>query len=295
MTYNLLIGSHIKMTKADKYLIGSANEMLSYGANIMMIYSASPRSVSNKAPIKDLNIAKFDQILQAHNLNKKHFIIHASYLINLGNTIKPSVYKLGVDLLRDEIDRALAIGIKTLVLHPGSSLGADTNQALLQVAKGLNEVLKPNDDIKIAIETMSGKGFELGRNFEEIKTILDHLELKDKVGVCFDTCHLNDANYDVKNDFDEVLQEFDQIVGLNKLWAIHLNDSKNVLNAHKDRHENLGHGSIGFEALLKIAYHPLLENVPKILETPYIDKKPPYGDEIAMIKTKMFKNIKIGL
>ncbi len=284
----LILGCHVQMRKTNQYLIGSVNEALSYGANTFMLYTASPRIINNKPQIADLNLVEFDLILKQNQINKNYLIVHASYLINLANTIKDSVYKMSLKILEDEINRAIAIGIKILVLHPGSAVQGDKQAALAQFIKGLNIVLKPEHNIKIALETMSGKGKEIGSNFDELNFLLNGIKLKHKVGFCFDTCHLNDAGYDIKNNLEKVLEEFDQKIGLEKIFVIHLNDSKNVLGSKKDRHANIGYGTIGFKALTAIAYHPKFIHIPKILETPYVNNMPPYKLEISNIKNKKF-------
>ncbi len=294
MKYKLIIGSHVRMTKENKYLIGSVEEAIKYGSNAFMIYTSSPRIIKNKPELKNMNIFEFHNILQKNNINIKNIIIHASYLINLGNTINSSVYNLSINLLKEEIYRAIKIGIETIVLHPGSSLGANRTNSLLKIANALNMILKPEYKIKIALELMSGKGNEIGKNFDELKFILDNVKIKSKVGICLDTCHLNDAGYDIKFKFEDVLSEFNKKIGINKIFVVHLNDSKNILNSHKDRHENIGYGTIGFDALMNIAYHKKLENIPKILETPFINEKkiPPYKYEINNFINKKFISFK---
>ena len=220
-------------------------------------------------------------------------VVHAPYIINLGNTIKPENFTFAIEFLRAEIVRAEALGARQITMHPGAHVGAGSEAGIAQIIKGLNEVLHKDQLAQIALETMAGKGTEVGRNFEEIAKIIEGVTLNDKLSVTMDTCHINDAGYNVKEDFDGVLNEFDKIVGLERLKVVHVNDSKNPQGSHKARHANIGFGTIGFDALNKVVHHPQLTNVPKILETPYVgedkkDKKAPYGYEIKMLKEQTF-------
>lgn len=283
------LGSHVSMSGA-KMLLGASEEAVSYGANTFMVYTGAPQNTRRKA-IEKLNIEDGTEHMKANGINE--IVVHAPYIINIGNTTKPQTFRLGVDFLRTEIERTEAIGAGQIVLHPGAHVGAGADVAIEKIIEGLNEVLTPEQKVQIALETMAGKGSECGRTFEELAKIIDGVELNDKLSVCFDTCHTHDAGYDVKNDFDGVLQEFDRIVGLDRLKVLHVNDSKNEKGAAKDRHENIGFGHIGFDALNYIVHHPQLENVPKILETPYVGpdkthRKPPYKLEIAMLRGKAF-------
>jgi len=211
----------------------------------------------------------------------------------LGNTIKPENFGFAVSFLREEIQRAQSLGATQITLHPGAHVGAGTEAGIKQIIKGLNEVLDKEQTAQIALETMAGKGTEIGRTFEELAAIIDGVTLNEKLSVTFDTCHTNDAGYNVKEDFDGVLDEFDRIIGLDRLKVVHVNDSKNPQGSHKDRHANIGFGTIGFDALNKIVHHEKLAQLPKILETPYVgedkkNKKAPYGFEIAMLKQQTF-------
>ncbi|OLN23376.1 deoxyribonuclease IV [Domibacillus antri] len=285
----LKIGSHVSMS-GKKMLLAASEEALSYGATTFMVYTGAPQNTRRK-PIEDLNIEAGLRHMEANGIDE--IVVHAPYIINLGNTTKPETFQLGVDFLRMEIERSTAIGAKQIVLHPGAHVGAGTEAGLKKIAEGLNEVLMRDQTVQIALETMAGKGTECGRKFEEIAMIIDMVDQNDKLSVCFDTCHTHDAGYDVKEDFDGVLDQFDRIIGLDRLKVLHINDSKNERGAAKDRHENIGFGHIGFDALNYIVHHPQLTNIPKILETPYIGedkntKKPPYLHEIAMLKAKTF-------
>ncbi len=275
------IGSHCSMSSPD-YFLGSVKEALSYGANALMIYTGPPQN-SNRKPIKDMKVEEAHALLQENNIPVSNVVVHAPYLINLANTFKPETFQLSVDLLKSELERTNQLGCDTLILHPGSHVGAGAETGIESIIKGINEAMGDNDTVYLTLETMSGKGSEVGRSFEEIQSIIEGVEKKHLIRVCLDTCHIHDAGYDI-NQIDDVLTQFDQTIGLDRLTVIHVNDSKNIQGASKDRHENLGKGEIGLENLLSVLYHPKLENCVKILETPYIEKKAPYKEEIAIIK-----------
>ncbi len=286
----LKIGSHVSMN-GKKMLLGSSEEATSYGANTFMIYTGAPQNTRRK-PIEELNIEAGQEHMEKNGLTD--IIVHAPYIINIGNTTKPATFELGVNFLRSEIERTEAIGAKQIVLHPGAHVGAGVDNGVKKIIEGLNEVLEKNNDVQIALETMAGKGTEIGRTFDEIAQIIDGVTLNEKLSVCMDTCHIHDAGYDIVNDFDGVLNEFDKIIGVEKIKVVHVNDSKNEKGAHKDRHENIGFGHIGFKALHYIIHHPQFQELPKILETPYVgedkkNKKAPYRFEIEMIKNGQFE------
>lgn len=284
----LKIGSHVSMSSPE-YILGSVKEALAYRANALMLYTGAPQN-SFRVPISQLRIEEGISLWKENGNDVKDIIIHCPYIINLANTLKPETYLSGKEVLRREIDRTQAIGATIMVLHPGSSLTGDVHESLLQCARGINEVLKEDDNVIIALETMAGKGSEIGKDFSQLRTIIDNIELKDKIGVCLDTCHIHDGGYDL-TDFDGVLKEFDEIIGLDRLSVMHINDSKNARGAHKDRHANIGYGEIGFETLNRIVHHPLTDNIAKILETPYIDSKSPYGYEIENFINGEFREI----
>ena len=284
----LKIGSHVSMSGPD-YILGSVNEALAYKANALMLYTGAPQN-SFRIPVERLKIEEGISKWKESGCDVSDIIIHCPYIINLANTLKPETFESGKEVLRREIDRTMAIGARYMVLHPGSSLTGDVDESLKQVADGLNEILREDDNVVICLETMAGKGSEVGRTFEQIKTIIDNVSLKDKMGVCLDTCHIHDAGYDLI-DFDSVLKQFDEIIGLKSLYVVHVNDSKNVKGAHKDRHANIGYGEIGFAALNKVVHHPLLDNIPMILETPYINSQSPYGYEIENFRNGEFREI----
>lgn len=283
----LKIGSHVKMSGKDM-LLGSAKEAKSYGANVFMAYTGAPQNTKRK-DVSELKIKEAWEYMQRNGI--EDIIIHAPYIINLGNTIKPETYEIAEKFLATELDRTEKMGSKVMVLHPGSHVGAGVDAGIKQIINGINNVLSHDTKAYIALETMAGKGSEIGRNFEEIARIYDGVKYNDKLRVCFDTCHVNDSGYDLVNDLSATLEKFDKIIGTDQIAVFHINDSKNELGAGKDRHENIGKGCIGFETLHKIVHLPEFESVPKILETPYIkdenDSKnsyPPYKEEIAMLR-----------
>ena len=288
---DLIIGSHVSY-KSGKQLLGSVVEALSYGANTFMFYTGAPQN-TNRSTIDDNLTKEAYQLMEENGINPKNVIVHAPYIINLAND--GASYDFAIKFLKEEIKRVDKLGMKYLVLHPGSHVGLGIEKGLDNIINGLNFVLSEDNDVIICLETMAGKGSELGTSFEQIKKIIDGVKLSDKLMVCLDTCHINDAGYDL-NNFDAVLDEFDRIIGLNNLACLHINDSKNERGAHKDRHENIGIGTIGFDNLINVIYNKRLDGIPKILETPYIgdtdDSKerlyPPYKFEIEMIRNKKF-------
>ena len=285
----MLIGSHVSMS-GKKMLEGSAEEAHQFGESTFMIYTGAPQNTRRKN-INDLNIEKGHKVMEQYGLS--NIVVHAPYIINIGNTTKPEVDELGVNFLQNEIERTQAIGAKDIVLHPGAHVGAGADKGINQIIKGLNEVLTHDHDVRIALETMAGKGTEIGRSFEELARIIDGVTHNDRLSICFDTCHTHDAGYNIKNDFDGVLNEFDKIIGIDRIKVVHVNDSKNEQDAHKDRHENIGFGYIGFDALNNVVHHEAFKDIPKILETPYVgedkkNKKPPYRFEIEMLKSQIF-------
>ena len=285
----MLLGSHVSMS-GKKMLEESVTTAAGYGASTFMIYTGAPQNTRRKK-IEDLNIDKGHEAMSEHGI--KNFVVHAPYIINIANTEKDHVFNLGVDFLQEEIVRTEALGSKQIVLHPGSHVGAGSEAGIKQIVKGLNEVLTNENDVHIALETMAGKGSEVGRTFEEIAQIIDGVTNNERLSVTFDTCHVHDAGYDIKNDFDGVLNHFDKIIGIDRIKILHMNDSKNEVGAHKDRHENFGFGHIGFDALHYIINHPEFTDIPKILETPFVgpdknNRNAPYKHEIEMIKSGEF-------
>lgn len=285
------IGSHVSMS-GTKMLLGASEEAVSYGANTFMVYTGAPQNTKRK-PIDELQIEAATKYMRENGIDE--FVVHAPYIINIANAVNANTFNLGVSFLREEIKRTEALGANQIVLHPGAHVGEGTDTGIEQIIRGLNMVLTEDQQVQIALETMAGKGSECGRTFEEIARIIDGVKLKDKLSVCFDTCHVHDAGYDLGQNPESVLEEFDRVIGLDKLKVLHLNDSKNVRGAHKDRHENIGFGEIGFETLVYLAHHPKLVHVPKILETPFLGedkktKKAPYKLEIEMIKSRAFNH-----
>jgi len=281
------IGSHVSMS-GDKMFLQSVEEALSYEANAFMVYTGAPQNTIRKK-IEDLNIEKAVERMQEKGLSFDDVIVHAPYIINLANP-DPEKRGFAIDFLSEEVRRTHAMHAKQIVLHPGSAVGGDREQAVKWIAEGVNEVISRTKalPVKIALETMAGKGNEVGKTFEELRAIIDLIEDQSRVSVCFDTCHTHDAGYDVKEDFSGVIHHFDQVVGKDRISVFHVNDSKNVKGAAKDRHENFGFGYLGFDALLQVIYHQDFLDIPKILETPYVDDNPPYKEEIAMIRAKTF-------
>lgn len=287
MNNQLKIGSHVGMS-GKKMMLGSVEEALSYEANTFMIYTGAPQNTKRRE-LSELNIDAARKLMAEKGIEE--FIVHAPYIINLGNTVKPETYELAVEFLALELERTQAMGSRVLVLHPGAHVGAGVEAGVASIVKGINEVLTKDTSCYIALETMAGKGSEIGRSFEELAMIYDGVVHNDKLRVCFDTCHTHDAGYDIIHDFDGVIDHFDRLIGKDQIAAFHINDSKNVRGAAKDRHANLGQGEIGFDAIRNIVYHPDFMSVPKILETPYIPAEdgsknsfPPYKEEIARLR-----------
>lgn len=285
------LGSHVGMS-GKEMLLGSAKEAVSYGADTFMFYTGAPQNTRRKE-ISELNIEPAWDYMKDHGIEE--IIVHAPFIINLGNSIKPETFSLATEFLAKEIERTVSCRSHILILHPGAHVGAGAEAGIAQIVKGLNEVLTADTDCCIALETMAGKGSEIGRTFEELARIYDGVNYNDKLRVCFDTCHTSDSGYDIVGHFDDVIDEFDRIIGKDQIAVFHINDSKNPRGAQKDRHENLGFGNLGFDALNYIVHHPDFENVPKILETPWIPSKAnpkksyaPYKYEIEMLRSGKF-------
>ena len=278
----LIIGSHVGYKK-DSGLVGSVEEALSYGANTFMFYTGAPQNTIRSSIDLD-NVKKAYALMQDNGIDKNNVIVHAPYIINLANGDE-NKFNFSCNFLSEELKRVDTFGFKYLVLHPGSHVGLGVDVGISNIIKALNLVLeKDNSDVMILLETMAGKGSEVGRSFDELKTIIDGVSKKNRIGVCLDTCHLNDAGYDL-NNFDEILETFDELIGIDKIKCIHINDSKNIIASHKDRHENIDKGTIGLDTLIKVIDCDKLKDVPKILETPYIEGIAPYKEEIALIRS----------
>ena len=278
----LYIGSHVSFTKSNQ-LVGSLNEALSYGANTFMFYTGAPQN-TNRCEIDNNLTEEAIKIMENNDIDINKVIVHAPYIINLCN---PEKFDFSVTFLIEEVKRVSKLGIKYLVLHPGSHVGLGVEEGISNIVLGLKKVFESTDcDVTILLETMAGKGTEVGRTIEELDKILKSVNNK-RLGVCLDTCHLHDAGYDLEK-FDEFLDSFDKLIGINKIGCIHINDSKNIRASHKDRHENIGFGNIGFDTLISVIYNDRLDDIPKILETPYVGEYPPYKYEIEMIRNKKF-------
>lgn len=278
------IGSHVSFS--DKGLLNAAQEAVSYGSSTFMIYTGAPQNTRRK-PIENQYIEEGKALMDKHGIGE--IIVHAPYIINLGS-YKEDTYELAVRFLQEEIRRTAYIGVKQIVLHPGAYTDKDAEYGINRIAQGLNEVLAgvKDNDVRIALETMAGKGTEIGRSFEELAQIIEKVEDNDRLTVCFDTCHVHDAGYDIINDLDGVLEQFDKTVGLDRIAVVHLNDSKNPRGASKDRHAPVGSGWIGFKAMYDVVHHEKLTHLPFILETPWIGKddstqRPMYEAEIALL------------
>ena len=282
----MIIGSHVSFSKEG--LLGSTKEAISYGANTFMFYTGAPQNTIRK-PI-DLNyLEEAKKLMKENDINIKNVVCHAPYIVNLANNIDKDKYKFAIDFLKKEIERCKMLGISLIVLHPGSATSLERNAAIKNIIYALNIILENENDVIICLETMAGKGTEIGINIDEIKMLLEGVTNKKCIGVCLDTCHLNDSGVDISS-FDEYLDDFDKKIGIDKIKVVHINDSKNPIGARKDRHENIGFGTIGFEPLIDVIYNKRLENIPKILETPHIKQEknslPPYKFEIEMIRNK---------
>ncbi len=289
---NLIIGSHVGFNNSTQ-LLGSVNEALSYGENTFMFYTGAPQN-TRRGTILDEITYKAYEVMKENNIDLSKVIVHAPYIVNLANLEN---FEFSVNFLKEEVRRVSLLGIKYMVLHPGSAVNYPREEAIERIISGLNLILDNNLDVTICLETMAGKGSEIGINISEIKRMIDGVKYKDKIGVCLDTCHLNDSGIDLTK-FDEYIKEFDKEIGINYIKVIHINDSKNEIGSHKDRHENIGFGTIGFDTLIKIIYDERFTDIPKILETPYVTKDdeskdkvyPPYKYEIDMIRNKFFDN-----
>ena len=292
MNNDLIIGSHVGFSSKNQ-LVGSVMEALSYGANTFMFYTGAPQNTLRN-PIKDEYTMEAYKLMKENNIDLSNVVIHAPYIVNLGNLEK---FDFSVNFLKGELDRASTLGIKNVVLHPGAYVSYSKEESIKSIIDGLNLILDNKLDVTICLETMAGKGTEIGTSISELKEIIDGVKFKNKIGVCLDTCHLNDSGVDLTK-FDEYIEEFDKEIGINYIKVIHINDSKNAIGSHKDRHENIGLGRVGFDTLIKIIYDERFKSIPKILETPYVTENdeskekiyPPYKYEIDMIRNKEFDN-----
>lgn len=286
------IGSHVS-NNGFRMLQGSVEEALSYGANCFMVYLGAPQNTYRK-PLTEMRINEALALCEENNISPSDIIVHAPYIVNLAQSDNQK-FEFAVSFLTNELMGTSMIGAKYMVLHPGAHVGMGAEYGINRIASGINIMLSDtmNYDSVILLETMAGKGTECGRTFEEIASIIEKVHNKDRIGVCLDTCHINDAGYDIVNNYEAVIEEFDRVIGLKYLKCIHLNDSKNVRGAHKDRHENIGFGNVGFDTIMKFVLDERFKDIPKILETPYVEYNknisyPPYKEEIEMIKDGVF-------
>ena len=288
----LIIGSHVSFGKNQ--LLGATEEAISYGSNTFMFYTGAPTNTVRK-DIEENYTNESKKIMEANNIDINNVICHAPYIVNLGNASDPDKYNFSKEFIKKELKRCDEMGITKMVLHPGNAIGISKEEGLNNIANALNDILDGTTKCLVLLETMAGKGTECGCTTEELAYIINKINKPEQIGVCVDTCHINDAGYNVK-EFDNYLDEFDKLIGIDKIKCVHINDSKNELGTHKDRHANFGIGTLGFDTLINVIYNERLINVPKILETPYIgdtdDSKerlyPPYKYEIAMIRNKEF-------
>ncbi|MDD4706392.1 MAG: deoxyribonuclease IV [Bacilli bacterium] len=280
----LIIGSHVSYGKNQ--LLGCVEQAIEYGANTFMFYTGAPQNTIRSQVNENLTIEAY-KLMKENNILADKIICHAPYIINLASNIFPEKYEFSMKFLRTEINRCNLLKIKYLIIHPGSAVQHEKNIAINNIINALNKILKPEDEITLLLEVMAGKGTEIGTNLNELNIIYKGILLKDKIGFCLDTCHLNDSGIDIAK-IDNYLNEFDALIGLNKIKCLHINDSKNEIGLKKDRHANIGFGTIGFDNLIKVIYHDKLKDIPKILETPYVGEKPIYKKEIEMIKNKKF-------
>lgn len=286
----LIIGSHVGFN--GKYgLLGSVNEALSYNANTFMFYTGSTQS-TQRSEIDDSITYEAFKVMLENSINPKNVIVHAPYIINLANRLDEDKYWFYINFFADELNRVKRLGFDKIVLHPGSAVKISKEEGIKNIIFGLNVVLDKTSDTNILLEYMAGKGNEVGSNIDELKSILDGVKDKSRVGICLDSCHMNDSGVDISK-IDEFLNEFDSKIGIDKIKCFHINDSYNEIGSHKDRHANIGYGTIGFDNLINVINNSRLEGIPFILETPYVnrntsDEYPPYKYEIENIRNKKF-------
>lgn len=287
---NLIIGSHVSFN-SKKQLLGSVEEALSYNANTFMIYTGGAQSTARSSINDEFTYEAFKVMLE-NNINPKNVIVHAPYIVNLANKNDERKYDFYIDFMANELNRVKELGLDKIVLHPGSATTCSREEAILNIVNGINKIYEKTSDVMILLEYMSGKGNEVGTSILELKNIIDKIDDKDRIGVCLDTCHMNDSGIDISK-FNEFLDEFDLMIGIDKIKCVHVNDSMNTIGSHKDRHANIGYGTIGFDNLINVIYNERLNGIPFILETPYINRNnkdayAPYKMEIDSIKNKKF-------
>lgn len=291
---SLIIGSHVSFNNKEQ-LLGSVKEAISYNANTFMIYTGSTQSTS-RSELRDECTYEAYKLMLENNIDSNNVIVHAPYIINLANRKDEDKYIFYCDFLANELNRCKKLGLNKIVLHPGSATTCTKEDAIKNIIDGINYVYNKTTDTMILLEFMAGKGTEVGTSIDELKCIIDGINDKDRIGVCLDTCHMNDSGVDISK-FDEFLDEFDNKIGISKIKCVHVNDSLNDLGSHKDRHANIGYGTIGFNNILNVVYNKKLNNIPFILETPYVnrntnDSYAPYKYEIESIRNKEFIDFK---
>lgn len=287
---NLIIGSHVSFN-SKKQLLGSVMEAVSYNANTFMIYTGGAQSTARSSINDEFTYEAFKVMLE-NNINPKNVIVHAPYIVNLANRSDERKYEFYIEFMANELNRVKELGLDKIVLHPGSATTCSREEAILNIVNGINKIYEKTSDVMILLEYMSGKGNEVGTSILELKNIIDKIDDKDRIGVCLDTCHMNDSGIDISK-FNEFLDEFDLMIGIDKIKCVHVNDSMNTIGSHKDRHANIGYGTIGFDNLINVVYNERLNGIPFILETPYINRNnkdayAPYKMEIDSIKNKKF-------
>ena len=289
---NLIIGSHVSFNNKAQ-LLGSVREALSYNANTFMIYTGGAQSTLRSDINSEYTYEAFKLMIE-NNINPKNVIVHAPYIVNLANKSDINKYNFYIEFLIKELNRVKELGLDKMVLHPGSATTCTKEEAISNIAEAINKIYENTTDVMILLEYMAGKGNEVGSSIGELKGIIDKINDKDRIGVCIDTCHMNDSGVDIAK-FDEFLDEFDREIGIDKIKCVHVNDSLNPIGSHKDRHANIGYGTIGFDNLINVVYNNRLEGIPFILETPYINRNnkdayAPYKMEIESIRNKKFIN-----
>ena len=289
---NLIIGSHVSFNSKAQ-LLGSVCEALSYNANTFMIYTGGAQSTLRSDINSEYTYEAFKLMIE-NNINPKNVIVHAPYIVNLANKSDINKYNFYIEFLIKELNRVKELGLDKMVLHPGSATTCTKEEAISNIAEAINKIYENTTDVMILLEYMAGKGNEVGSSIGELKGIIDKINDKDRIGVCIDTCHMNDSGVDIAK-FDEFLDEFDREIGIDKIKCVHVNDSLNPIGSHKDRHANIGYGTIGFDNLINVVYNNRLEGIPFILETPYINRNnkdayAPYKMEIESIRNKKFIN-----
>ncbi len=288
---DIIIGSHVSFLK-DSELYGSVMESVSYGSNTFMIYTGSNQSAERREIDKELTIKGWNA-MKEHGIDINNVIVHAPFIVNLANNKDERKYNFYITFMKNEINRCKELGIHKMVFHPGSRTDLDKEVALNNIVFGINSIMNDINDFDLLIEFMSGKGTEVGSSIEDLKYIMGNIN-SNNVGICLDTCHINDAGYDISK-FDEFLDLFDNSIGINKIKCVHVNDSLNTIGSHKDRHANIGYGTIGFENIINVIYNKRLKGIPMILETPYVNGYAPYKYEIESIRNKKFIDYKSNL